>query len=59
MRRLEEVGLQTLQERRERGDLVTMFKLVNKMKKIDREDLLMNMEEGERQTCEEIKVQES
>ena len=48
--RLEEMGLPTLQERRERGDLITMFKLVNNMEKVDRDDLVPQMEEGERRT---------
>ena len=48
--RLEEIGLPTLQERRERGDLITMFKLVNNMEKIDRDDLVMKVEEEERRT---------
>ena len=56
--RLEEIGLPTLQERRKRGDLITMFKLVNNMEKIDREDLVVKVEEQERRTRghnEEIK----
>ncbi len=48
--RLEEIGLPTLQERRERGDLITMFKLVNGMEKIDRDDLVIKVEEGDRRT---------
>ena len=48
--RLEEIGLPTLQERRERGDLITMFKLVNNMEKMDREDLVVKVEAQERRT---------
>ena len=48
--RLEEIELPTLQERRERGDLITLLKLVNNMEKIDREDLVVRVEEGERHT---------
>ena len=47
---LEEIGLSTLQDRRERGDLITMFKLVNGIEKIDREDLVVKVEEQERRT---------
>ena len=48
--RLMDIGLPTLQERRERGDLITMFKLVNNMEKVDREDLVVKVEEQERRT---------
>ena len=37
--RLREMSLPTLQERRERGDLITMYKMVNHAEKIDRQDL--------------------
>ena len=40
----------TLQVRRKRGDLITMFKLVNNMEKLDREDLVVKVEEHERRT---------
>lgn len=45
--RTEESGLPALQERRERGDLITMLKLVNNMERIDREDQVIKMEEEE------------
>lgn len=48
--RLERIGLPTLQERRVRGDLITMFKLANKMEKVDRTDLIPQPTEGERCT---------
>merc|ERR1712035_184779 len=45
------MSLPTLQERRIRGDLITMFKLVNNMKKVDRMNLATQREEGgERRT---------
>ncbi len=44
-----EMGLSTVQERRGGGDLITMYKLVNNIERIDRNDLVIQMEEGERQ----------
>ena len=38
--RLKEMKLPTLEERRERGDLITIYKLVNGLEKTDRRDLL-------------------
>ncbi|MPC39062.1 hypothetical protein E2C01_032581 [Portunus trituberculatus] len=45
---LKEMGLPTLQNRRERGDLITMYKLVNGIEKIDKEDLVLVTEEDGR-----------
>lgn len=42
------VGITTLQERKERGDLITIYKLVNNIERKDRNNLLLQMEEGER-----------
>ncbi len=42
--RLKEMQLTTLQERRERGDLFTVYKLINYLEKVDREDLLLRTE---------------
>ncbi len=39
--RLKEMQLTTLQERRERGDLITVYKLINELEKVDREGLLL------------------
>ena len=39
--RLREMSSPTLQERRERGDMITMYKMVNHIEKIDRQDLVM------------------
>ena len=39
--RLREINLPTLEERRERGDLITVFKLYNKMEEADNEELLI------------------
>ena len=44
--RLKEMKLPTLEERRERGDLITIYKLVNGLEKTDRRDLLLR---GERE----------
>ena len=48
--RFEEMGLPTLQERRVGGDLITLLKLINNMSRVDRIDLVPQMEEGERRT---------
>ena len=39
--RLKEMELPTLQARRERGDLITMYKVVNRIEKIDKKDMVM------------------
>ena len=38
--RLKEMGLPTLKERRERGDIITIFKLLNKLEVTDNDKLL-------------------
>ena len=48
--RLKEMELPTLQVRRERGDLIMMYKVVNGMEKIDRPDLVVGLGEQSRQT---------
>ncbi len=42
MDRLKEMKLTTLQVRRERGDLITVYKLINELEKVDREDSVDN-----------------
>ena len=42
------MGLPALQDRRERGDLITMYKIVNGIEKIDKEDLVLGTEEDRR-----------
>ena len=39
------MGLPTLQDRRERGDLITLFKIVNDIEKLDHQNLVMMEEE--------------
>ena len=41
------MGLPTLQDRRERGDLITFYKIVNGIEKLDKQNLVM--QEGTRQ----------
>ncbi len=44
--RLKEMELPTLEQRRERGDMITLYKLVNKIDKIDKDDLLPARSQG-------------
>ncbi len=39
--RLKEMDLPALEQRRERGDMITSYKLVKKIDKIDKDDLLL------------------
>ncbi len=48
--RLREMGLLTLEERRERGDLITMYKIINGKEWIDRQDTVVLIEDGSRRT---------
>ena len=43
--RLKEMELPTLQARRERGDLITMYKIVNRIDKVDKQDLVVLKED--------------
>ena len=45
--RLQRLGLPTLEERRERGDLIMVYKHIRGMEKVDREDWMV-WSEGER-----------
>ena len=44
MRTLKEMGLLTLQDRREKGDLITLYKIVNGIEKLDKQNLVMEEE---------------
>ena len=46
--RLKEMELPTLQARRERGDLITMYYIVNRIDKIDKQDLVVLKEDDGR-----------
>ena len=39
--RLREMGLPTLQDRRERGDLITLYKIANGIEKLEEQNLVM------------------
>ncbi|MPC70985.1 hypothetical protein E2C01_065253 [Portunus trituberculatus] len=54
--RLKEMGLPTLQDRRERGNLITMNKIVNGIEKIDKEDLVLLTKEDGRTRGHEKKI---
>ncbi len=47
--RLRAMKLMTLEERRERGDLIAVYRLINHMDKVDNENLLLTREEERRQ----------
>ncbi|MPC61753.1 hypothetical protein E2C01_055829 [Portunus trituberculatus] len=47
-KQLKDMGLPTLQDRREQGDLITMYKIVNSIEKIDKKDLVLVTEEDGR-----------
>ena len=44
--RLKETGLPTLHDRRERGGLITLYKIVNGIEKLDKQKLMMIEEEN-------------
>ncbi len=44
--RLKAMELPTLEQRRERGDMITLYKLVNKIDKIDKDLLLPARSQG-------------
>ena len=48
--RLKEMGLLTLQDRRERGDLIIMYKIISGKEKIDRQDLVILTEDASTRT---------
>ena len=57
--RLTEMGLLTLQDRRERGDLITLYKIINGIKKIDKEELVVVKQEGRQTRGHSKKIRKS
>ena len=53
--RLKELHLTTLKERRERGDLNTIYKLMNNLEETDRKDLIL-IRKGEARNLRDHKV---
>ena len=52
------MGLPTLQDRRERGDLITLYKIVNGIEKLDKQNLVM-MEETRQMRGHSRKIKKS
>ncbi|MPC98905.1 hypothetical protein E2C01_094291 [Portunus trituberculatus] len=53
------MGLPILQDRREQGDLITMYKIVNGIEKIDKDDLVLVTEEAGRTRGHAKKIKKS
>ena len=54
--RLKEMNLPTLEDRRERGDLIMLFKMINGIEKLDRENLFVREQrEGLRGHCKRLR----
>ena len=52
---LKEMRLPTLQDRKERGDLITLYKIVSGIEKFNKQDLVI-MEEGTREMRGHLKT---
>ncbi len=53
--RLERLDLTTLERRRERGDLIMMYKLQEGLENLDREDLMVRDDSGTRGNTKKLK----
>ena len=53
------MGLPTLQDKRERGDLITLYKIVNGNENLDKQDLVKMKEETKRVRGHSMKIKKS
>ncbi len=54
--RLERLDLTTLETRRERGDLIMMYRLQEGLENLDREDLMVHDDSGTRLNSKKLKI---
>ncbi len=54
--RLKEMELSTLEQRSERGDVIMLCKLFNKIGKLNKDDLLLTVKKDLSEGCEEVQL---